>query len=69
MQFGLSTFVFDRDNNSYFADTYVFYLFPRPFLDDNRKFVCKASSFQFLCDHDFDFNKVEITALPHILRY
>lgn len=60
MQFGLTAFIFDRENNTYTSKTYCFYLFPHTFGSVDEKFKCQASSFEFLCHHKFDFNKVRI---------
>lgn len=60
MQIGITAFSFDRDENSYGGDSYNFYVYPRSFSLVNKKFVCQASSLQFLAVHGFDFNKVNI---------
>lgn len=63
VQIGITAFSFDRDANSYEGDTFNFYVFPRAFSYVNKKFVCQASSLQFLSVHGFDFNKVSILAV------
>lgn len=59
MQIGISAFTFDAENNSYLADVYTFYVFPKKFHSINSLFVFQSSSLQFLCCHNFDFNKVQ----------
>lgn len=59
LQFGLSTFHYNRDLNQYDANAYKFHVFPRSFGEDiDPKFLSQASSFEFLCKFNFDFNKV-----------
>lgn len=41
----------------YKASTWNFYLFPRPYAWQDRRFTCQAASLQFLTEHKFDFNK------------
>ena len=47
-QFGLSAFCWDAASGSYQARTFNFYLFPRPWQHHDRRFMCQASSLQFL---------------------
>lgn len=54
-QFGLSTFSWN--GSSYQAKTFNFYTFPRPFEEYQPRFLCEASSLDFLSQHKFDFNK------------
>ncbi|XP_077996074.1 poly(A)-specific ribonuclease PNLDC1-like isoform X2 [Glandiceps talaboti] len=56
-QFGLSAFVKHPDHNKYEAYTYNFYLFPIACSTVDVLFSCQASSLEFLCRHNFDFNK------------
>ncbi|KAJ1530488.1 hypothetical protein ONE63_005386 [Megalurothrips usitatus] len=57
LQFGLTTFIFDREKNTYSSKSYCFYLFPHTFGSIDVRFKCQASSLEFLCHHKFDFNK------------
>lgn len=54
-QFGLSTFAWI--GGEYQVKTFNFYIFPRPYEDVDKRFVCQASSLAFLSSHGFDFNK------------
>ncbi|EFN53567.1 hypothetical protein CHLNCDRAFT_136728 [Chlorella variabilis] len=54
-QFGLSAFVWE--DGAYRARTYNFHLFPRPSEGIDKRFVCQASSIDFLASCGFDFNK------------
>lgn len=58
IQIGITAFSFDPNANSYEGDSFTFYVFPRSFSFVNKKFVCQASSLQFLATHGLDFNKV-----------
>ncbi|KAK3912234.1 Pre-piRNA 3'-exonuclease trimmer [Frankliniella fusca] len=58
VQFGLTAFIFDRENNVYQSHSYCFYLFPHTFGSNDQRFKCQASSLEFLCHHKFDFNKM-----------
>ncbi|XP_075220947.1 pre-piRNA 3'-exonuclease trimmer-like isoform X3 [Lycorma delicatula] len=57
IEFGLTTFHFNRDENKYEAHMYNFFIFPRPIASVDTKFACQASSLQFLSKCSFDFNK------------
>lgn len=60
LQFGLCAFRYDESDQNFKQTCYNFYLFPRPAnrsLPDQR-FVCQASSIDFLARNDLDFNKV-----------
>ncbi|KAJ9597777.1 hypothetical protein L9F63_011385 [Diploptera punctata] len=57
MEVGISAFQFVEDENKYVANTYTFYVFPRSFGSIETKFMCQASSLEFLYQHKFDFNK------------
>jgi hypothetical protein len=58
MEVGISTFRFVHTKNKYEASRYTFYVFPRSCPTVDNKFMCQASSLEFLCQHNFDFNKV-----------
>ncbi|CAI5728159.1 unnamed protein product [Peronospora destructor] len=55
-QFGLSTVHLNK-KNQFHIKTWNFYIFPRPYGSLDERFLCQASSLQFLSDHGFDFNK------------
>jgi hypothetical protein len=57
MQFGLATFQWSTLTGCYEAQTYNFYIFPRPSGGMDYRFTCQASSLDFLREHGFDFNK------------
>lgn len=54
-QFGLSAFTFA--DGAYTAKTFNFNIYPRSFQSFDKRFVCQASSLEFLTQHKFDFNK------------
>ncbi|KAI9921234.1 hypothetical protein PsorP6_000515 [Peronosclerospora sorghi] len=55
-QFGLST-VHLYPKDQVHIKTWNFYVFPRPYGAQDERFLCQASSLQFLSEHGFDFNK------------
>ncbi|CAH0480311.1 unnamed protein product [Peronospora belbahrii] len=55
-QFGLSI-VHLNQKNEFQIKTWNFYIFPRPYGSLDERFLCQASSLQFLSEHGFDFNK------------
>lgn len=57
-QVGLTMFQYDRDNDRYISHTYTFHLCPQVFGDINQSFTFQASAIRFLCQHNFDYNKV-----------
>ncbi|XP_045172310.2 poly(A)-specific ribonuclease PNLDC1-like isoform X2 [Mercenaria mercenaria] len=65
-QLGLSIFTKDQKENRYGAKTYNFYLYPQSFGPVDERFFCQASSLQFLCKYDFDFNKFIYEGIPHL---
>lgn len=54
-QFGLSTFTYAE--GVYTSKTFNFNIYPRSFQSFDKRFVCQASSLEFLTQHKFDFNK------------
>lgn len=64
-QIGLSAYK-RRDKNSYIATTFNFYLYPPTFGPVDARFLVQASSFQFLCKYDFDFNKFVYDGIPYL---
>ncbi|XP_075220946.1 pre-piRNA 3'-exonuclease trimmer-like isoform X2 [Lycorma delicatula] len=66
IEFGLTTFHFNRDENKYEAHMYNFFIFPRPIASVDTKFACQASSLQFLSKCSFDFNKFVYEGIPYL---
>ncbi|TMW66035.1 hypothetical protein Poli38472_003800 [Pythium oligandrum] len=64
-QFGLSTVHVD-DEHKFLIKTWNFYVFPRPYGQSDERFLCQASSLQFLSEHGFDFNKFIGEGIPFI---
>lgn len=62
VQFGLSTYKYDKSSKKIIYKTYNFYVFPttnsRLSGSQDLKFLSQASSISFLASHGFDFNKV-----------
>lgn len=57
-QVGLTMFQYERDTDTYVATGYTFHLSPQAFGDIDQSFIFQASTLNFLCKHNFDFNKV-----------
>ncbi|GFG28528.1 hypothetical protein Cfor_08890 [Coptotermes formosanus] len=68
MEAGITTFRFVQDKNKYEANKYTFYIFPRSFSSIDSKFTCQASCLEFLCQHNFDFNKFVYEGVPYLNR-
>lgn len=60
-QIGLTMFQYERDMDTYVAKGYTFHLCPQVYGDIDQSFIFQASTLQFLCKHNFDFNKVILT--------
>ncbi|KAG8185035.1 hypothetical protein JTE90_017058 [Oedothorax gibbosus] len=65
-QIGISTFTKSETENSYFVETYVFFIRPYMVGSVDKRFVCQASSLDFLSKFDFDFNKFINEGIPYI---
>uniref|UniRef100_A0A1B6F437 Uncharacterized protein n=1 Tax=Cuerna arida TaxID=1464854 RepID=A0A1B6F437_9HEMI len=65
-QFGLAIFHYNRDDNKYTADVYSFYTFPCSFGPVDNRFLCQATSWEFLQAHNFNFNKVAYEGVPFL---
>ncbi|KAK1120281.1 hypothetical protein K0M31_012641 [Melipona bicolor] len=57
VQFGIGTFHHIPFENAYKTKCFNFYLFPKSVLLKNRKLSWQVTSLNFLCKHNFDFNK------------
>ena len=68
MQFGLCTFHYDAQKKCYANRAFNFYLWPKPSprLAPDTRFMCQASSIDFLTQHNFDFNKVFREGIPYL---
>ncbi|GMF65115.1 unnamed protein product [Phytophthora lilii] len=64
-QFGLSTVHLDQ-RDQFQIKTWNFYVFPRPYGSLDERFLCQASSLQFLSEHGFDFNKFIGDGIPFV---
>ncbi|UIZ20612.1 hypothetical protein KXD40_000291 [Peronospora effusa] len=64
-QFGLSTVHLNK-KDQYHIKTWNFYIFPRPYGSLDERFLCQASSLQFLSEHGFDFNKFIGDGIPFV---
>ncbi|CAH0492696.1 unnamed protein product [Peronospora farinosa] len=64
-QFGLSTVHLNK-KDQFHIKTWNFYIFPRPYGSLDERFLCQASSLQFLSEHGFDFNKFIGDGIPFV---
>jgi poly(A)-specific ribonuclease len=72
-QFGLAlVHVEDTSTNASASKTWIscwnFYIFPRPYHNIDYRFLCQASSMQFMAEHGFDFNKFIRDGIPYLSR-
>mmetsp|Transcript_762 Transcript_762/g.2370 ORF Transcript_762/g.2370 Transcript_762/m.2370 type:complete len:585 (+) Transcript_762:49-1803(+) len=67
-QFGVSTFAYDNDRREWSAKTFNFYVFPRSSYSNDKRFVCQATSLEFLTKYQFNFNKVFYEGVPYLSR-
>ncbi|XP_015760232.1 PREDICTED: poly(A)-specific ribonuclease PARN-like domain-containing protein 1 [Acropora digitifera] len=66
-QFGLTAFVQSQeDPNKYVAHAFNFFLYPHSFGPIDCRFLSQASSLEFLCQHNFDFNKFIYQGVPYL---
>ncbi|XP_052737403.1 pre-piRNA 3'-exonuclease trimmer [Bicyclus anynana] len=67
-QVGLTMFQYDREQDSYIAVGYTFHLCPQVVADIDQSFIFQASTLQFLCRHNFNFNKFTYDGLPYLSK-
>nr|XP_022318023.1 poly(A)-specific ribonuclease PARN-like isoform X1 [Crassostrea virginica] len=67
-QVGLCTFCYDKENSTYEAKPFNFYVFPKPYsrAAPDCRFLCQSSSIDFLASQGFDFNKVFKEGIPYL---
>ena len=58
IQFGMAIYVYDDKNKTYKTNIYSFYTYPQTFYKSDSVVHFQTSSVEFLCKHNFDFNKV-----------
>ena len=70
VQVGLSLFqqLPSPQSVQYEVRTYNFYICPRSFASVDERFVCQASSLEFLTRYGFDFNKFIYLGIPSLSR-
>lgn len=57
VQFGIAVFQRNLDENTYTAECFNFYLFPKPVPFKNRQLSWQVTALEFLYKHNFEFNK------------
>ncbi|CAH0721851.1 unnamed protein product, partial [Brenthis ino] len=67
-QVGLTMFQYDRNRDDYVAVGYTFHLCPQVFGDIDQSFIFQASTLNFLCKHNFNFNKFTYEGLPYLSK-
>lgn len=65
-QLGLSIFEKNSKEDKYEVKTFNFFLCPQSFGPVDDRFFCQASSLEFLCKFNFDFNKFIYEGIPHL---
>jgi len=58
IQFGVSVFSLDPETGNYVSEVFTIYLFPGTTGRKDSSLKFQASSVEFLCRYQFDFNKV-----------
>lgn len=58
IQFGIATFRHVPYENTYKVDCFNSYLFPKSIPLKNRHLIWQVAALEFLCKHNFEFNKV-----------
>ncbi|CAL8117082.1 unnamed protein product [Orchesella dallaii] len=68
VQFGLVLFFYDPVTDRFIHRAYNFYIFPKQFTTNapNVRFLCEASSLEFLASWGFDFNKLIYKGIPYL---
>ncbi|XP_068085004.1 pre-piRNA 3'-exonuclease trimmer [Anabrus simplex] len=66
IQVGITAFNYSREENKYIAHTFTIPVFPRSISSLDHKFLCQASSLEYLCQYKFDFNKVVYEGVPYL---
>ncbi|XP_046660583.1 LOW QUALITY PROTEIN: poly(A)-specific ribonuclease PARN-like [Homalodisca vitripennis] len=68
VQFGLVAFMYNEEQKKYTHRAYNFYLFPKPLSRQapDCRFLCQASSLDFLASHGFNFNKLFNEGIPYL---
>ncbi|XP_063446244.1 poly(A)-specific ribonuclease PARN-like isoform X1 [Mytilus trossulus] len=67
-QVGICTFKFNKKTERYEARPFNFYVFPRPHsrVAPDLRFLCQASSIDFLASQGFNFNKVFLEGISYL---
>lgn len=65
-QFGLSLFSNEKEENKYRVQTFIFYIRSHFIGSIDHCFSFQSSCLQFLCDHEFNFNKFAFESIPYL---
>ncbi|XP_022911261.2 poly(A)-specific ribonuclease PARN-like [Onthophagus taurus] len=68
IQYGICTFRYDEKSKSFKHQAFNFYIFPKavPKHVPDQRFLCQASSIDFLITQNFDFNKLFRDGIPYL---
>lgn len=66
IQFGMAIYVYDDKNKTYKTNIYSFYTYPQTFYKSDSVVHFQTSSVEFLCKHNFDFNKLFKSRVPYL---
>lgn len=67
IQLGIAIYIYDAKNKTFKTKTYSFYTYPQTFYKSDSVVNFQTSCVEFLCKHNFDFNKVNIVLCSYIL--
>ncbi|XP_008185451.2 pre-piRNA 3'-exonuclease trimmer [Acyrthosiphon pisum] len=66
IQFGMAIYVYDDKIKTFKTSTYSFYTYPQTFYKSDSVVNFQTSCVEFLCKHNFDFNKLFHSRVPYL---
>ncbi|KAL5242431.1 hypothetical protein ACI65C_009841 [Semiaphis heraclei] len=66
IQLGIAIYIYDAKNKTFKTKTYSFYTYPQTFYKSDSVVNFQTSCVEFLCKHNFDFNKLFHSRVPYL---
>ncbi|XP_015363248.1 PREDICTED: poly(A)-specific ribonuclease PARN-like [Diuraphis noxia] len=66
IQLGIAIYIYDAKNKIFETKTYSFYTYPQTFYKSDSVVKFQTSCVEFLCKHNFDFNKLFHNRVPYL---
>ncbi|XP_026806349.1 pre-piRNA 3'-exonuclease trimmer-like isoform X1 [Rhopalosiphum maidis] len=66
IQLGIAIYVYDADHRTFNMSAYSFYTYPQTFYKSDSVVNFQTSCVEFLCKHNFDFNKLFHSRVPYL---